>query len=129
MLCQRSQTNHFICMNPKANEQLVSTGPRSPGLTINLSSNNPFRNRTASPTLSPQYPPPRPVSRNPFLDASGTPISTSPTMSQTNSTTAAPRAPLTGNAADLFVCHPKVSKFPLICNCGTTHSTSSQFSL
>ncbi|KAK3330876.1 Pal1 cell morphology protein-domain-containing protein [Apodospora peruviana] len=41
------------------------------GLTLNLSSNNPFRNRAASPAspASPfDDPPPRPVSRNPFLD-------------------------------------------------------------
>ncbi|TIC95829.1 Protein PAL1 [Colletotrichum higginsianum] len=52
-------------------------------LTLNLSSNNPFRNRAASPLLSGATysnttspaspfddPPPRPVSRNPFLDPS-----------------------------------------------------------
>ncbi|KAM7190556.1 Pal1 cell morphology domain containing protein [Naviculisporaceae sp. PSN 640] len=45
------------------------------GLTLNLSSNNPFRNRAVSPALhspvSPfddPVPPPRPISRNPFLD-------------------------------------------------------------
>ncbi|KAJ2990478.1 hypothetical protein NUW58_g2930 [Xylaria curta] len=46
------------------------------GLTLNLSSNNPFRNRAASPNslASPpprspfEDPPPRPTSRNPFLD-------------------------------------------------------------
>ncbi|KAF6827679.1 mucin-1 [Colletotrichum plurivorum] len=56
---------------------------RSTGLTLNLSSNNPFRNRAASPLLSGATysnttspaspfddPPPRPVSRNPFLDPS-----------------------------------------------------------
>ncbi|KAK0729884.1 Pal1 cell morphology protein-domain-containing protein [Lasiosphaeris hirsuta] len=48
---------------------------RSAGLSLNLSSNNPFRNRAVSPALSPRSPaspfddpPPRPVSRNPFLD-------------------------------------------------------------
>ncbi|KAB5560034.1 Pal1 cell morphology protein-domain-containing protein [Coniochaeta sp. 2T2.1] len=45
----------------------------SAGLLLNLSSNNPFRNRAVSPSLqSPASPfddpPPRPVSRNPFLD-------------------------------------------------------------
>ncbi|KAF2476942.1 Pal1-domain-containing protein [Lindgomyces ingoldianus] len=45
----------------------------SPGLTLNLSSNNPFRNRAASPALpSPALRTPnsagsRPISRNPFL--------------------------------------------------------------
>ncbi|KAI5925804.1 Pal1 cell morphology protein-domain-containing protein [Camillea tinctor] len=50
---------------------------RSPGLTLNLSSNNPFRNRAASPSsFSPpprspfDDPPPRPTSNNPFLDPS-----------------------------------------------------------
>ncbi|KAK4229911.1 Pal1 cell morphology protein-domain-containing protein [Podospora fimiseda] len=47
--------------------------PRSAGLNLNLPSNNPFRNRAASPALpSPSSPfddpPPRPTSRNPFLD-------------------------------------------------------------
>lgn len=47
----------------------------SPGLTLNLSSNNPFRNRAASPAgASPALHTPnsagsRPVSRNPFLQA------------------------------------------------------------
>ena len=53
-----------------------SSSSHSPGLTLNLSSNNPFRNRAASPnSFSPppphspfDDPPHRPVSRNPFLD-------------------------------------------------------------
>ncbi|KAK5656219.1 hypothetical protein OQA88_4980 [Cercophora sp. LCS_1] len=46
------------------------TDQRSAGLTLNLSSNNPFRNRAISPALPSPFddPPPRPVSRNPFLD-------------------------------------------------------------
>ncbi|KAI0172666.1 Pal1-domain-containing protein [Hypoxylon sp. FL1284] len=50
---------------------------QSASLTLNLSSNNPFRNRAASPNLPPSPhspfddPPPRPTSRNPFLDPSG----------------------------------------------------------
>ncbi|QSZ36550.1 hypothetical protein DSL72_006430 [Monilinia vaccinii-corymbosi] len=80
---------------------------RSSGLSINLSSNNPFRNRASSPAMppatqrSPREPPPRPLSRNPFLDA--------PIANQTSSpdTTAISRATpsgpvLAGNAADLF---------------------------
>ncbi|CAJ2504248.1 Uu.00g116420.m01.CDS01 [Anthostomella pinea] len=58
-------------------------GGRSPGLTLNLASNNPFRNRAASPSFTPppphspfDDPPPRPVSRNnPFLDSSQNPSS------------------------------------------------------
>jgi hypothetical protein len=111
MRTSHSQTNCLSCMSLKLTEQLVSTA-RSPGLTINLSSNNPFRNRATSPTLSPQLVPPRPVSRNPFLDASGAPISTSPTMSQTNGATVAPK-PLTGHAAELFVRHSRLSIFSL----------------
>jgi hypothetical protein len=104
----------------------VSTG-RSPGLTLNLSSNNPFRNRGASPTLSPQFAPPRPVSRNPFLDASGAPlpISTSPTMSQANGATIAPK-PLTGNAAELFVRHSRHPSFPSLRSCATYAILKSQ---
>ncbi|KAI0874537.1 Pal1 cell morphology protein-domain-containing protein [Hypoxylon argillaceum] len=57
--------------------QRTTTGP-SAGLSLNLSSNNPFRNRAASPNslASPlprspfEDPPPRPTSRNPFLDPS-----------------------------------------------------------
>lgn len=49
----------------------------SAGLLLNLSSNNPFRNRAVSPSLqSPASPfddpSPRPVSRNPFLDPNTT---------------------------------------------------------
>ncbi|KAJ1335962.1 Pal1 cell morphology protein [Microdochium nivale] len=47
----------------------------NPGLTLNLGSNNPFRNRAVSPNnrspapASPfDDPPPRPTSKNPFLD-------------------------------------------------------------
>jgi hypothetical protein len=87
-------------------ELLVSTGSRSPGLSLNFSSNNPFRNRTASPTLrSPGEAPPRPISRNPFLVA---PIS--PTMTTEN----AVPAPLTGNAAELFVRHARISITPYL---------------
>jgi len=112
-------------MSLKLTEQLVSTG-RSPGLTLNLSSNNPFRNRATSPTLSPQLLPPRPVSRNPFLDASGAPIPTSPTMSQANGATIAP-TPLTGNAAELFVRHSKFSSFPYFLSCATYATTHSLY--
>ncbi|KAI1457323.1 Pal1-domain-containing protein [Annulohypoxylon moriforme] len=63
---------------------LYDNGPstQSAGLTLNLSSNNPFRNRAASPNslTSPPHspfddppPPPRPTSRNPFLDPSNQP--------------------------------------------------------
>ena len=52
-----------------------SSSSHAAGLTLNLSSNNPFRNRAASPNnFSPpphspfDDPPARPVSRNPFLD-------------------------------------------------------------
>ncbi|KAK7946593.1 uncharacterized protein PG986_010914 [Apiospora aurea] len=61
--------------------QPTSSAGRSPGLTLNLSSNNPFRRGAPSPngpsSFSPPpprspfddpTPPPRPVSRNPFLD-------------------------------------------------------------
>ncbi|KAK4168667.1 Pal1 cell morphology protein-domain-containing protein [Cladorrhinum sp. PSN259] len=61
---------------------------RSAGLNLNLPSNNPFRNRAASPGLpSPSSPfddpPPRPTSRNPFLDPA---LSTRASLSNIRST-------------------------------------------
>ncbi|KAL2269617.1 hypothetical protein VTJ83DRAFT_1801 [Remersonia thermophila] len=60
--------------DPQAGHNGQSSAPN--GLLLNLASNNPFRNRAAvspttaqSPPVSPfDDPPPRPVSRNPFLD-------------------------------------------------------------
>ncbi|KFH46198.1 hypothetical protein ACRE_029680 [Hapsidospora chrysogenum ATCC 11550] len=46
----------------------------STGLTLNLSSNNPFRNRATSPSSPFDDPPARPVSRNPFLDQPPPPL-------------------------------------------------------
>lgn len=108
-------------MNPSANKSIlflaIDSRP-SPALTLNLSSNNPFRNRTASPSLSdgqrsPFDPPPRPVSRNPFLDASSTntvpqPVGSPDKMSFATDSSA-PRPALTGNAAELFVRHSNLS--------------------
>ncbi|CZT03321.1 uncharacterized protein RAG0_10118 [Rhynchosporium agropyri] len=88
----------------------------SPGLQLNLSSNNPFRNRAASPALSngqrsPLDAPPRPVSRNPFLDNSTAEQLHSSSFPQRAlgspdkmafATDSQPRPALTGNAADLF---------------------------
>ncbi|KAF2160452.1 hypothetical protein M409DRAFT_29074 [Zasmidium cellare ATCC 36951] len=67
---------------------------RSPvGLTLNLSSNNPFRNRTTSPSprnspfLESPAKPPRPVSTNPFLDDSE--MTFGPTNPRANNNTTA----------------------------------------
>jgi hypothetical protein len=108
----------WTCMNPSANQCilfLALDSHPSPGLSLNLSSNNPFRNRAASPSLSdgqrsPFDPPPRPVSRNPFLDASSTatfqqPRVGSPEKMSFATDSSAPRPALTGNAAELFVRH------------------------
>jgi hypothetical protein len=117
------------CMKPSANKSIlflaVDSRP-SPGLTLNLSSNNPFRNRAASPSLSdgqlsPFDPPPRPVSRNPFLDASSTntvpkPLAGSPDKMSLATESSGPKPALTGNAAELFVRHSSLSietLFPL----------------
>ncbi|KAL2132027.1 hypothetical protein VTI74DRAFT_4286 [Chaetomium olivicolor] len=56
-----------------ADSQSGQQDQRSAGLLLNLSSNNPFRNRAVSSSVSPgpspfDDPPPRPLSRNPFLD-------------------------------------------------------------
>ncbi|THV48404.1 hypothetical protein BGAL_0250g00030 [Botrytis galanthina] len=83
-------------------------GNRSPRLSANLSSNNPFRNRAVSPAMpsstqrSPREPPPRPLSRNPFLDSSTTNQTSSDTMAFSRTSPTAPGPALTGNAADLF---------------------------
>ncbi|KAI9641907.1 hypothetical protein NHQ30_009775 [Ciborinia camelliae] len=80
-------------------------GHSSNGLSISLSSNNPFRNRAVSPAIpsstqrSSREPPPRPVSRNPFLDSSTT-NQTSP--DKMSFSPISPGSSLTGNAADLF---------------------------
>lgn len=95
----------------------------SPGLTANLPSNNPFRNRATSPANSlpspvnntfniPSRAPERPVSRNPFLDQSDKKDATMVQMRHTSPERGqlamngrpSPKKPaLTGHAVDLFV--------------------------
>ncbi|KAI1636010.1 Pal1 cell morphology protein-domain-containing protein [Biscogniauxia mediterranea] len=84
---------------------------RSPGLTLNLSSNNPFRNRAASPSsFSPpprspfDDPPPRPTSNNPFLDPSSNydHLSRSPTLPDNNNKMASSKDNKSPTAEDLF---------------------------
>ncbi|KAL2161382.1 hypothetical protein VTH06DRAFT_8605 [Thermothelomyces fergusii] len=68
---------------------------RSAGL-LNLSSNNPFRNRAVSPAspVSPfDDPPPRPVSRNPFLDPAITGKSSSSNIRSVSETMASDKRP------------------------------------
>lgn len=106
-------------MNPTANENPVSVTDARPSTAHNLSlsSNNPFRNRAASPNsqgqLSPLEPPPRPVSRNPFLDASADtrPRRLSPDKMSFSQNS---KPGLTGSAAELFVrhLHSKTETFP-----------------
>ncbi|TAQ84653.1 hypothetical protein B7494_g7032 [Chlorociboria aeruginascens] len=83
----------------------------STALALNLSSNNPFRNRAASPSFppgstSPLDLPPRPVSRNPFLDSSASNLTQqqirSPEKMAIGSGSTSPKSDLTGNAAELF---------------------------
>ena len=117
----------WTCMNPSANQSIlflaIDSGP-SPGLALNLSSNNPFRNRAVSPPASegqrsPFDAPPRPASRNPFLDASSTksfpqPPVGSPDKMSFAAESSAPRPALTGNAAELFVRHSILSTETLL---------------
>ncbi|OJD15766.1 hypothetical protein AJ78_04023 [Emergomyces pasteurianus Ep9510] len=73
----------------------------SPRLTVNLGSNNPFRNRASSPAIaSPTGPIPRqrPVSRNPFLD-DPEPAATGKMSPERRSSV---DTPLIGHAAELF---------------------------
>ena len=102
----------------------------SPGLTANFSSNNPFRNRAASPLPSPitttfdnipSTAPERPVSRNPFLDQiqpeekDNTTVQLRQTSPKRDFYTMAGRSSpkksaLTGHAIELFVSCPRPSK-------------------
>lgn len=114
-------------LRPSANNLNSTTDSRrdpSPGLTANLPSNNPFRNRAASPANSlpspvtttfhnvPSTAPERPISRNPFLDQSDKNAATTVHLRQTSPERApfampgrsSPRKPaLTGHAVELFV--------------------------
>ncbi|KAG8534038.1 uncharacterized protein KY384_000881 [Bacidia gigantensis] len=103
-----------------------------------LSSNNPFRNRTTSPTNSiaqspvtaafnlPNTAPERPTSRNPFLDQSekkdDTVVNVRPTSPLRESTSMAtrmsPSKPLmTGHTAELFVCDTPPQDCATLTNC------------
>ena len=118
---------------PPANTLVSTTDSRreaSPGLTANFSSNNPFRNRAASPLPSPvtttfdnipNTAPERPVSRNPFLDHTHpeekdtTTVQLRQTSPERGYYTMAGRSPpkkpaLTGHAVELFVSYPLASK-------------------
>ena len=93
--------------------------PRSAGLTLNLSSNNPFRNRAASPTgpqspASPFAAPARPVSRNPFLDPANKPATPVPDAMATAVAEPEKKA-VSPTAEEIFVgapTAPRVSCFP-----------------
>ncbi|KAI1300455.1 Pal1 cell morphology protein-domain-containing protein [Xylaria venustula] len=92
--------------------QGATNGP-SAGLTLNLSSNNPFRNRAASPNslASPpprspfEDPPPRPTSKNPFLDPDFNPpasqLVTSPEKMTESKATRSPTADELFNSLDI----------------------------
>ncbi|RFU32634.1 hypothetical protein B7463_g3701, partial [Scytalidium lignicola] len=90
---------------------LRQTGPQQSAAL--LASNNPFRNRAISPSpsekaLSPREPPPRPVSRNPFLDPATNDyfaqqrVATSPTTMSHPRENEPSKSLLSGNAATLF---------------------------
>ena len=121
-------------LRPSAANNLVSTTDSrreaSPGLTANFSSNNPYRNRAASPLPSPvtttfdnipSTAPERPLSRNPFLDQiqpeekdtiTIQPRQTSPKRDfYTMAGRSSPKKPaLTGHAVELFVSYPPLSQ-------------------
>lgn len=81
---------------------------RSAGLLLNLPSNNPFRNRAVSPTTvqSPASPfddpPPRPLSRNPFLDPAIANRASNPNMRSASETMSADKRPSL-TAEEIFV--------------------------
>ena len=120
-------------LRPSANTLVSTTDSRrdaSPGLTANFSSNNPFRNRAASPLPSPvtttfgnipSTAPERPVSRNPFLDQIQPEEKDTTTIQlrqisperdfYTMAGRSSPKKPvLTGHAVELFVSYLRPSK-------------------
>ncbi|KAJ6443924.1 Protein PAL1 [Purpureocillium lavendulum] len=86
------------------------------GLSLNLSSNNPFRNRAASPAsieaafASPASPfddpPRRPLSRNPFLDQALPPLKSPGAMSSRSETKSL-------SAEDIFVRLPRLVRLDM----------------
>ncbi|PGH18085.1 hypothetical protein AJ79_00713 [Helicocarpus griseus UAMH5409] len=78
----------------------------SPRLTVNLGSNNPFRNRASSPSVASPTSPlsrPRPVSTNPFLDDSEAFAPLSAPAGSMSPQKASPAEPqFTGHTAELF---------------------------
>lgn len=102
------------CANKKSDVDFASSDQPSPGLTISLSSNNPFRNRAASPLpKSPASPfddpapqsassTSQPPSNNPFLDStrkSTSPAITGPLITMADEKETKPSF----NSEDLFV--------------------------
>ncbi|KAI9737473.1 MAG: hypothetical protein M1834_009628 [Cirrosporium novae-zelandiae] len=90
---------------------------RRPSPALNLSSNNPFRNRAASPASIQSLPTPtqqtvppanfsRPVSKNPFLDSvedhQTSPPTSGPNMATMNGKSSPTQPALTGHVAELF---------------------------
>ena len=90
----------------------LDLGQRTSGLSLNLSSNNPFRNRAVSPALPSPFddPPPRPVSRNPFLDPAVTTRSSLQNLRSTSEAMSFEKKS-SPTAEDLFVCLPLLA-FP-----------------
>lgn len=93
----------------------------SPNLTATLPSNNPFRNRAASPASYHSLPSPqiatfnlpghaveKPASRNPFLDQ------IPQTMPATRGRMSPTKPAFSGNTAELFVCHSLVLLIPAV---------------
>lgn len=98
------------------------------GLSLNLSSNNPFRNRAVSPTNLPPrspaspfddpVPPPRPTSRNPFLDPANKPVQSQSEQlliltDDMDSKKTDNRSP---TAEEIFVCHTLVAIVSQLCS-------------
>lgn len=96
----------------KANQSINhrADGQQSPRLTVNLGSNNPFRNRTSSsPSLTaPDRISPRPLSTNPFLDDFEAAMSAGPAGAEASSPVKSPvkeKEDPTAGTTDLFVCY------------------------
>jgi hypothetical protein len=107
----------FAMLIGQPSSQSATNGP-SAGLSLNLASNNPFRNRAASPNnlssplpRSPfEDPPPRPTSRNPFLDPAFSSSTSQLVTSPEKMAQAQPKGARSQTAEELFV------SFGLVCN-------------
>lgn len=99
----------FATLIGQPSSQAAANGPPA-SLSLNLSSNNPFRNRAPSPNSlasplprSPFEDPPRPTSNNPFLDPTYSPSASHIVLSPEKMAQAQTKGTRSPTAEELFV--------------------------